>query len=393
MQQILTTMANITNPFIVRGAIPSAYFCDREQETEKLVRWLTNNNNVVLIAPRRIGKTKLIDHCFEQPQVSDHYYTLVVDILQTSTLQEFTYEFGRAVFNALSPISRRITDLFFQTVRSIHGEFGYDISGLPKLSFSIGQIGNPIYTLEEIFTFLEQLDKPVIIAIDEFQRIAQYQDSNVEAVLRTYIQRLNNCGFVFAGSERHMLSQMFQDKNRPFYDSARLLPLDKIDRDKYLAFAETHFREFGKSVSKENVAHIYDLFDGNTFAMQKTMNTAFSLTPGATECSLATMRSAIDEILTDSEYDYRTRLMLVSPSQKEVLYAVARQGKAVQVTGAKFINQNRLTSASSVQSAIRKLMADGWIAESIENGEKTYQLTDWFLTLWIQQRYGMGYRL
>ena len=386
-------MANITNPFIVRGAIPSTYFCDREQETEKLVRWLVNNNNVVLIAPRRIGKTKLIDHCFEQPEISDHYYTLVVDILQTSTLQEFTYEFGKAVFNALSPISRRITDLFFQTVHSIHGEFGYDLAGMPKLSFSIGHIENPIYTLEEIFNFLEQLDKPIIIAIDEFQRIAQYSETNVEAVLRTYIQRLNNCGFVFAGSERHLLSQMFQDKNRPFYDSARLLPLEKIARDKYLAFAEEHFREFGKNVSTENVGHVYDLFDGNTFAMQKTLNTAFSLTQQGAECSLITMRAAIDEILTDNEYDYRTRLMLISPSQKEVLYAIARQKKAMQVTGSKFISQNRLSSASSVQSAIRKLTADGWIVEVTEDGEKMYQLADLFLSLWIQQRYGMGYLL
>lgn len=388
-------MAKVTNPFIVRGAIPPAYFCDREAETEKLVRSLTNGNNVVLIASRRIGKSRLIDHCFEQPAIEDGYYTVFVDILQTANMQEFTYELGKAVFEALSPVSSRMAKLFIQTVRSLHGEFGIDpITGHPKFSFSLGHIENPIYTLEEIFRFVEQADKPCIIAIDEFQRIAFYPEKNVEAVLRTYIQRLNNCGFVFAGSERHLLGQMFQDSNRPFYSSAGIIALERIDKTKYAAFAIEHFAEFGKRIDADSVSRVYDLFSGNTFAMQKTMNVAFSLTAAKAECTLDVVREAIDEILEDNTYDYRTRLMTMSTPQKEVLYAIGKRGVATQITGAEFVNHNRLGSASSVQSAMRKLIADGWVAETVgEEGKKSYQLTDLFLALWIQQRYGVGYHL
>lgn len=388
-------MAKVTNPFIVRGAIPPAYFCDREAETEKLVRSLTNGNNVVLIASRRMGKSRLIDHCFQQPAIRDGYYTVFVDILQTANMQEFTYELGKAVFEALSPVSSRMAKLFIQTVRSLHGEFGIDpITGHPKFTFSLGHIENPIYTLEEIFRFVEQADKPCIIAIDEFQRIAFYPEKNVEAVLRTYIQRLNNCGFVFAGSERHLLGQMFQDSNRPFYSSAGIIALDRIDKTKYAAFAIEHFAEFGKRIDADSVSRVYDLFSGNTFAMQKTMNVAFSLTAEKAECTLDVVREAIDEILEDNTYDYRTRLMTMSTPQKEVLYAIGKRGVATQITGAEFVNHNRLGSASSVQSATRKLIADGWVAETVgEEGKKSYQLTDLFLALWIQQRYGVGYHL
>ena len=388
-------MTKVTNPFIVRGAIPPAYFCDREAETEKLVRSLTNGNNVVLIASRRIGKSRLIDHCFEQPAIGDGYYTVFVDILQTANMQEFTYELGKAVFEALSPVSSRMAKLFMQTVRSLHGEFGIDpITGHPKFSFSLGHIENPIYTLEEIFRFVEQADKPCIIAIDEFQRIAFYPEKNVEAVLRTYIQRLNNCGFVFAGSERHLLGQMFQDSNRPFYSSASIIALERIDKTKYAAFAIEHFAEFGKRIDADSVSRVYDLFSGNTFAMQKTMNVAFSLTAAKAECTLNVVREAIDEILEDNTYDYRTRLMTMSTPQKEVLFAIGKRGVATQITGAEFVNHNRLGSASSVQSAMRKLIADGWVAETVgEEGKKSYQLTDLFLALWIQQRYGVGYHL
>lgn len=391
----LIVMAKVTNPFIVRGVIPPEYFCDREQETKKLVGWLTNGNNVVLIASRRIGKSRLIDHCFEQPELKDAYYKVFVDIMQTGNIQEFTYELGKAVFDTLSPVSNRLAKLFMQTVQSLHGEFGIDpITGHPKFSFSLGHISNPTYTLDEIFRFLEQADKPCLIAIDEFQRIADYPESNVEAILRTHIQRMSNCGFIFSGSERHMLGQMFLDSNRPFYSSASIMNLEEIRKDKYCAFAMEHFSEFGKRIEAANVIRVYDLFSGNTFALQKTMNMAFMSTPDKGECTLNIIHEAIDDILEDNTYEYRNRLMTMGSAQKQVLYAIGKKGKVAQITGAEFINRNKLGSASSVQSAMRKLLTDGWVTEYTDDeGKKVYHLTDYFLTLWIQQKYGMGYTL
>lgn len=388
-------MDKITNPFIVQGDIPEAYFCDREQETERLIRYVTNGNNVVLSAPRRVGKSKLIAHSFAQPEIKDHYFTIFVDILQTNNLQEFTYELGKAVFSVTSSFGSKMMQLFGQTVKSLRGEYSYDpLTGMPKFSMSLGHIENPQYTIEEIFHFLEKADKPVIVAIDEFQRIAQYPEKNVEAILRSHIQRMSNCHFIYAGSERHLLGQMFLDYNRPFYQNATLMNLEKIERSKYSAFAVTHFEEFKKHIEEDDVNRIYDLFDGNTFAMHKTLNSAFSITLEGSDCDLTTIRKAIDGILGESDHDFRARLMPMSLPQKEVLYAIARSGVATQVTGGEFVQKYRLSSPSSVQSAVRKLLTDGWITEFFnEEGKKCYQLYDYFLTLWIQQNYGSGYRL
>ena len=388
-------MVKVTNPFIIRGAIPDAYFCDREKETERLVRYLTNGNNVVLHAPRRIGKSKLIEHCFEQPTIKGKYYTIFVDILQTGNLQEFTFEFGKAVFEATASFGDKMRKQFAQTVQSLHGEYSIDpFTGFPKFSMSIGHVSNPIYTIEEVFRFLEQADKPCIVAIDEFQRIADYPEKNVEAILRTHIQRMRNCEFVFAGSDRHLLGQMFQDYNRPFYESATVLSLEKIERSKYNAFVLTHFEEFGKHIASEDVNRVYDLFDGNTFAMHKTLHMAFSLTAEKGVCTIETIRQAIDDVIEDNDFTYRTHLMPMGSSQKELLYAIARSGKAMQITSAAFVGKYRLGSPSSVQSAVRKLKADGWVAEEIDSeGQKYYQLNDYFLMLWIQMKYGRGYDL
>lgn len=395
MQQNLNLMEKVTNPFIIRGAIPEPYFCDREKETERLVRYLTNGEHVVLHAPRRIGKSKLIEHCFAQPAIKDKYYTIFVDILQTGNLQEFTYEFGKAVFEATASLGNKMMKQFAQTVQSLHGEYSIDqFTGFPKFSMSIGHIANPIYTIEEVFRFLEQADKPCIVAIDEFQRIADYPEKNVEAILRTHIQRMRNCEFVFAGSDRHLLGQMFQDYNRPFYESATIMTLEKIERSKYNAFVLEHFEEFNKHIASEDVDRVYDLFDGNTYAMQRTIHTAFSLTPEKQTCTLSTIRQAIDDIIEDNDFTYRTHLMPMGLSQKEVLYAIARSGVASQITGSVFVNKYRLSSASSVQSAIRKLKADGWVTEFMNpDGQKCYQLNDYFLMLWIQKNYGRGYEL
>lgn len=388
-------MEKITNPFIVQGAIPERYFCDREQETETLIRYVTNGSNVVLSAPRRVGKSKLIEHCFEQPEIKNSYYTIFVDILQTNNLQEFTYEFGKAVFEVTGSLGSKMMQLFGKTVRSLQGDYSFDpITGMPKFTMSIGHIENPQYTIEEVFQFLEKADKPCIVAIDEFQRITQYPEKNVEAILRTHIQRMSNCHFIYAGSERHLLSQMFMDYNRPFYQSSMMMALEKIERNKYCTFAIQHFEEFGKQIAEENVGRVYDLFEGNTFAMHKTLNTAFSITSEGNECSLATINKAIDGILGESDHDFRTRLMSMSLPQKEVLYAIARSGIATQITGTEFVKKYRLGSSSSVQSAVRKLLADGWITEYYtKEGKKCYQLYDYFLTLWIQKNYGNGYNL
>ena len=103
-----------------------------------------------------------------------------------------------------------MTQLFMQPLKSISGKFGFDpLSNIPTFSLELGDIDRPEYTLDEIFVYLAKADKPCIIAIDEFQQIAKYPEKNIEALLRTHIQKINNCHFIFAGSERHMMQNLF----------------------------------------------------------------------------------------------------------------------------------------------------------------------------------------
>ena len=378
-------MAKIINPFIVTGKIAPEYFCDRVSESARLVKSVTNGNNLVVISPRRMGKTGLIQFCYDKPEIGKEYYTFFIDILHTSSLREFTYLLGREIYETLLSRSRKMATLFIQTIKSISGKFGFDpITNLPTFNVELGDIERPEYTLDEIFQYLAHADKPCIVAIDEFQQIAKYPEKNIEALLRTHIQRLENSHFIFAGSERHMMQEMFASAARPFYHSADMLELKAIPAEIYIPFIVGHFERRNRSIAAVDVEKVYALFQGHTYYIQKTFNESFADTPEGDECTLETIRAAIDNMIASNDTIFREILSNVPEKQKELLYAIAREGEAERITSADFIKRHSLTSASSVQSAAKKLLEKDLITEI----NKVFSVTDRLFAMWINKLYG-----
>lgn len=236
-------MSVLINPFVVSGRIPDDYFCDRLTESSELEKSLSNQMNVVLTSSRRMGKTSLVDHVFNKPAISDDYITISVDILQTTTFREFIFAFGTAVFDAVATRGEKWRKLFVTFLKSLSGSFGYDpVQNTPTFDVKLGDIQLPEFTLREIFQYLDSVDKRCLVVIDEFQQITRYPEKNVEEILRTHIQKLSNANFVFSGSRRRLIEEMFFSAKRPFYQSAKPLRLEAIDEDVYFEFAATHFQ-------------------------------------------------------------------------------------------------------------------------------------------------------
>lgn len=378
-------MARAINPFIVTGKIEPEYFCDRATESARLIKSITNGNNMVIISPRRMGKTGLIQFCYDKPEISGEYYTFFIDILHTSGMREFTYLLGREIYETLLPRSRKMASLFIQTLKSISGKFGFDpATGMPTFSVELGDIDRPEYTLDEIFRYLANADKPCIVAIDEFQQIAKYPGKNVEAQLRTHIQKLRNCNFIFAGSERHMMEEMFRSAARPFYHSADILELKAIPSDIYIPFITGHFAKRNREISSDDVEQVYNLFKGHTYYVQKTFNEAFADTTEGDKCTIETLRTAIGTMIDSNDTIFREILSNIPEKQKELLYAIAKEGEAKRITSAAFIKRHSLTSASSVQSAMKKLLEKDMITEI----DKVFSVTDKLFAMWMNRMYG-----
>lgn len=375
-------MSREKNPFIVTGKIAPDYFCDRVSESARLIKSITNGNNLVIISPRRMGKTGLIQFCYDHPEIEDHYYTFFIDILHTTSLREFTYTLGKAVYETLLPRSKKMATLFVQTLKSISGKFGFDpLSNMPTFSLELGDISHPEYLLEEIFQLLAAADKPCVVAIDEFQQITRYPEKNMEALLRTQIQKIGNCNFVFAGSERSMMQTMFLSATRPFYRSADVMELNAIPKELYVAFMQYHFQTRARSLSTEAASKVYDQFKGHTFYIQKTLNEAFADTPKGEACTEETIYTAIEEMMGLYDTIFREILSQIPERQKELLYAIAKEGEAKQILSANFMKRYALTSSSSVQAAMRKLLDKDLVTEN----NKVYTVTDKLFAMWLNR--------
>lgn len=368
----------VINPFLTSGYIGADYFCDREEETKKLTRLLTNENNVALISSRRMGKTGLVRHCFAQQKIARKYNTFVIDIYATKNLSDFVYEMGRQIVNALKPRGKKAIESFIDTVKSLRTGITFDVQGLPSWNVELGDVQAPAITLEEIFSYIENAGKPCLIAIDEFQSISCYPEKNVEATLRTYIQNCHNANFVFAGSERSMMGEIFMSAARPFYQSVSIMNLDVIPEDKYSAFVKHHFEANGRNIAEDAIHETYGRFNGVTWYIQKVMNYAYSITDKGCSFELTQLESVVEDIVEENSEIYKNMLFLLTPPQKTLLVAIGKEGRVSQITGRAFLKKYSL-SASSVQKALATLLEK----QVVTNNQGVYEVYDKFMTIWL----------
>lgn len=378
-------MDKIRNPFILGHRIYRPYFCDREDEQKSLVSAVLNGRNVVLISPRRMGKTSLVHlSLHESNEIQKDFITIFIDILQTNSLCEFTYILGKVIFDTLASKNATRVQGFLAALKSLKGTFGFDpFSGTPTFNIQLGDIKYPEYTLDEIFRYIEQSEKQFIITIDEFQQITKYPEKNIEALLRSHIQHLSKATFIFAGSEQTLLQEMFISSKRPFYQSAEIMNLEPIKENTYIEFVSNMFRDYNKEVDEDAVHKIYRLFGGTTFYLQRTMNGAFADTAERTKCDEAIILRSLKSMLAANEVIYREILSNISVSQKSALYAIAQDKIVKNPTGSAFIKKYSLVSSSSVQSAILKLIKSGLLTKTAEG----YIVSDPLLRIFINGIY------
>lgn len=371
----------LNNPFVTNGYAGAEYFCDREVETKQITELLSNENNIALISPRRIGKTELIHHCFEQPEIKDKYYTFVIDIYSTNSVSDLVNMFGKAIIDELRPLGRKVWEKFINIVSSIRSEISFDINGQPSWGLGIGEIKNPEVTLDEIFAYLNNADKPCLVAIDEFQQIINYGDKRMEALLRTYVQRCVNAHFIFSGSHRHLMGEIFTSPARPFYQSVVLMNLKPLSLDKYREFAIDKFEERGKTLDPQVADEVYSRFDGITSYMQRIMNVLFLKTQKGSTCTTAMIDDAIDYNLDIASDTYESMLRQMPEKQRAVFIAISAEGTAKSVRSGAFAKKYHLPSPSSVNSAIKGLLEKDFITQSGD----AYVVYDKFFDLWIQR--------
>lgn len=374
MKQVRTPL----NPFLLSGYHSPDYFCDREEETEKLVSALRNGRNVTLVSPRRMGKTGLIRHAFHRMEQHKWGHCYLVDLYQTENLTDFVSKLAKVVIGTLDTKGERFLKIVATFFKSLRPVFSLDaFTGEPEVSIDL-QPECTEQSLEEIFSYMEHSDQMCFVAFDEFQRVAEYDKGrSVEALLRSHIQHLTNVHFVFSGSQRHILENMFAAATRPFYQSTQMMSLGCIEEEAYYTFAASKMEQHGQQLDKDAFHNAYHRLFAHTWYLQMLLNRLYETEIRQIDKIGTDM--VLKEIVAENEASFQTILRLITPAQRRLLKAVAKEGEVQEINGKSFLTRHGLGAASTVNSAAKSLVEKELLLES----HGTYSVYDRFLALYL----------
>lgn len=355
-------------------------FCDREQEISDITSLLKNGTNTVLISPRRYGKTGLILRSFDDLK-QNKYTCIYADIFSAKDMHSLVKILSEAVVSSISEDS--LIKNFFDTIKAVRPLLSFDpISGTPQVTFNFQADSQKQETLKNIFDFLENQPQKIIFAIDEFQQIRNFKDDNVEAVLRTYIQHLHNVKFIFCGSKKHMMLDMFTSAASPFYESACSIHLDKIPAEKYAPFIKEQFKKGGQDIDEESISFILEWTKRHTYYTQLLCNRIFA--ESHKKIDLATTKSVAAKILRLQAQDFIEKRNLITDNQWDFLQAVAKEGCVKQPTAAAFLQKYKLGNASSAKKITTALVEKELLLEATTLEGKSYSVYNVFMSRWME---------
>ena len=370
----------VVNPFICQGYESPEYFCDRIEETKIMTSTLYNGRNITLISPRRLGKTGLIWNTFHHIKSENKdAICIYIDIFPTKSQSEFVRILGTAVLNETLSKSKMLGKKLLEMLGSLRPVLGMDaLTGMPNVTLNVDPTQSEM-TIRNIFTYLNKIQREVFIAIDEFQQINEYPESGTEAMLRSYIQFSHNIHFVFSGSKKHIMSEMFTSPQRPFYQSTDILNLAPLNEETYYQFANNFFETNKGGLDREVFRELYDTYDGYTWYVQSVLNRLYE--KFRTVSSSAQLRETILNVVESKKPQYESLVMFLTDNQFSLLRAVAKEKVAEQPMGKEFIKKHGLSGSSSVKTALDVLCEK----ELLYRMPEGYIVYDRFMNQWLQR--------
>jgi len=367
------------NPFLISGYISPEYFCNREEETSRMLNAINNGRHITLFSPRRMGKTGLIRHLFFKARKRKEFTPVYLDIMATTSLREFSEIFGKAVLTAIGK-NETIMKKILKNLSALRLKLTIDhLTGEPALSLDVNNALEAEKSLDTIFRYIAGQPYRLAIAIDEFQQITNYPEKNLEAILRTHLQTVNNVCVIFSGSRKHILTDIFSSPDRPFYNITEMMEIGTIPPEVYKKFIRDKFMKGSISISGPALDRITEITRLHTFYVQHFCNRLYS---EYTDIDTYDVDNSLITILRENEPVYANYLNLLTPMQYRVLKAIAINDGIDNPLSKEFLSKFDLGAASSVSQAVKSLSDKEFVFFS----QKKYRLNDIFLAQWIKYK-------
>jgi hypothetical protein len=366
----------IPNPFRFGALARDESFTDRDDEIAELLSDARNGQDVVIFAPRRFGKTSLVDRV-AQRLVGDRVLVGQINLMRTPTKERLAEKLAATVYEDIAGPLTRAKDFGARIFRGLRITPTMTLdpeTGALSFGFGAGHLPEDVdATLERLFELVAQVaaerERGALLILDEFQEVIEL-DPQLPKLLRSVLQEQPEVGHFYLGSKRHMMERIFNDENEPFWRSAKQLELGPIPPGPFGDFIERRFADTGRRIDPTVVAQILTITGGHPYATQELCYFLWEETPTRRAATAERLDAAIERVLRSEHTHFSLLWDRASANQKLVLQALARE------PGHPFAEDYRrrhaLRAVSSTQKAVEALARDelvgrdrgrAWIAE------------------------------
>jgi hypothetical protein len=356
------------NPFTVKTYEKPEYFFDRIEETARLTDAIFNERNITLFSHRRFGKTMLLHHVFTCLD-KRKYEPVYIDLFATGNLIQLAQKVSAALYDRKIIQKNKLKKI----LGSLGASLTFDpLTGNPELRFNLLDKPFQINNLHELFACIKESGKQIVMALDEFQELAGYEEENAEAVIRTLMQDFPGVTFIFSGSKKSLIKEMFTNPNRPFFQSTQMMELKEIERETYASEIFKILEKYGKKYDPQVIFSILDETYCHTGFTQMVLSRVYS--DSKERINHEIFQSAWLDILEDHKSLARELEYLLSSLQWRTLLAIAAEEYVRAPQSYEFISRHGLSSPSSMSRVIESLLDKGLIIDAGDKGLRLYNV-------------------
>src|SRR4051812_17609695 len=292
-----------SNPFRFGALARDDAFTDRDGEVSELLADARNGQDVVIFAPRRFGKTSLVDRV-QQRLVRDRGLVGQVNLMKAPTKEKLAEKLAAVLYEDVAgPLTRAkdFTTRIFRGLR-ITPTINMDPqTGSLGFSFAAGHQAEDVdATLERLFELVAQVaadrDRPAPLLLAEFQEIIEI-DRDLPKLLRSVFQEQPDVAHFYLGSRRHMMQRIFNDENEPFWRSAKQLELGPIPAEPFAAFIAGRFAGTGRRIDPAATGAILAVTRGHPYATQELCYFVWEQTPSRGRATAERLQAALAKVL------------------------------------------------------------------------------------------------
>lgn len=374
------------NPFYFGKEVSGEAFTNRKQEIKELVSDIEQGLNIIIYSPRRYGKTSLIKKVLEITKKRG-LLAFYLDLFPVTNISDYVKIYAQALTSAEPPSRiRKLVDLLGKIVPRLFPEVVLKPKGGIEISFDLERIfRKKELILEDLYEAPHRLSKKkkkkAVVVFDEFQEIAKLEEADkIEREMRTHFQKHAQVSYVFLGSKRHLMQEMFKNKSRPLYNCGRHFPLNKIKKEDFILYIQKRFLQTGYEIPPKQIEEILEITECHPYYTQLFCHILWDRCQDNKKIKAGDVRETLSELLREEEHNFSNIWDELSAVQRALVKAFAAE-ETIPLFSREFLIKYGIKSTSSIQKALRSLEKK----EIIERSNGSRVVSDLFFKKWVMQ--------